>query len=205
MEHQIQELSQDSIPKGTKQCLKTRDQCCTFSLLAEKKETKLFQLQLLGRLTTYFLDREIMLILLSTFLYNFSMENFYQIKVLQHHQALHTVNAQQMKLLTNQKIFLIFFFFFKFKYVKRYIENWSVLGWGYVMGWKYQSLSDFRSFSCGKESELLTTRQNYHLSFPMKLRHPGCCDVLILLRMPGNQGLRWASHNAHSLLSSLWV
>lgn len=46
------------------------------------------------------------------------------------------------------------------------------------MGWGYQSLSDSRSFLCGKESALLTTRQNDHLSFPGKPRHPGCCDVL---------------------------
>jgi len=33
------------------------------------------------------------------------MENFYQIKIIQHYQVLHTVNTQQNILLTKQEIF----------------------------------------------------------------------------------------------------
>jgi len=71
----------------------------------KRKEIKVFQLQLLGRLTIYFLDRVIVLTLFSTFLHKFSMENFYQIKIIQHYQVLHTVNTQQNILLTKQEIF----------------------------------------------------------------------------------------------------
>lgn len=65
--------------KETKLCLKVHDEYCTFFFLAEKKETKLLQLQLLGRLTTYFLDWPIVPVSLSTyFSLNFSTENFYK-------------------------------------------------------------------------------------------------------------------------------
>lgn len=104
-ENHIQELPQESILMGQNNTWNYMISS-EFSPYWKKRKGKTFPAPAARKIVHLLFWHSSCVYFVLHFLHSFSMENFSQIKVQHdHHQDLYTVNTQQMKLLSNQRIF----------------------------------------------------------------------------------------------------